>query len=272
MAHGLQTVVGMRTIAMVLGMAAMLTGCVTDADTVGDEPSGAVGGKGDGASAGLARTYALELRSSMRLEDDREPDPADRFSQFDLRARALVTTTQTGTAVELSVKLCDVALPMVQGYQPTLDPALIAGLPAVVLAGELTDGRLTTAPAAIVLGAALADPVMDMLPRTSADARVRDQDRDGKPGVSIKVGSLGKIHAAMRVLLALDAPVTTAASISGDAELRLDQAILGDDIFFYDAAGAAAESEGHVTVVSATNAFRMKSNVGTCAQVIAALP
>jgi hypothetical protein len=255
----------MRYATVFLGLTAMV-GCITS----DDQDDGDLGGKSDGAPGTLAGSYALELVSSMKLEDDRESG-ADRFSQFALRARALATARQTGKDVALSIKLCDVQLPMVDGFQPELDPALISSLPGITLTGVLADGRLSTDSAAILFGAALADPVGDALPTVATDARVRDQDRDGEPGVTIEI-SVGRIFAALRVRLALDAPVSSTATITGVADLRLDQAILGDTIPFFDAAESAAESEGHIHVVSSANTFRMKSKATTCAEVVAALP
>src|SRR5439155_13137102 len=101
---------------------------------------------------------------------------------------------------------------------------------------------------------------------------VIDQDGDGKPGVSIRVPGAGKIFAALRVVLSLDARVASASSITGDAAITLDQAIYGDDIWFYDAAAAFAESQMFVMLRSATNTVKMSSNVSTCAGVRAAFP
>lgn len=260
----------MRLATTLLTLTAAMTGCVADDGDPTEGPMGGGDGKGDGAAGTMTGSYALELVSSMKLEDDRESGAA-RFSQFELRARALVTAKQTGKDVALSIKLCDAKLPLVSGYQPELDPSLIPAPPAVALTGVLADGRLSTESAAIVFGAALADPVGDALPTTEGDARVRDQDRDGKPGVTIKL-SVGRIFAALRVRLALDASVSSTSTIAGSADLHLDQAILGDTIPFVDAAASAAEADAHVKVVSASNTFRMKGNVSTCAQVALALP
>jgi hypothetical protein len=258
----------MRCTMLLLGLAAAMAGCVTDGADSRDDGDGD-GGKSDGATT-MAGSYALELLSNMKLEDDRKSGDA-RFSQFSLRARALVTARQTGKDVALSIKLCDAKLPMVDGFQPALDPALIPAIPAVALTGVLADGRLSTESAAIVLGAALSDPIGEALPTTDTDARLRDQDRDDKPGVTIAI-SVGRIFAALRVRFALDAPVSSTSTIAGAADLHLDQAILGDTIPFFDAAASAAESNGHIRVVSAANTFRMKSNAATCAEVSLALP
>lgn len=267
----------MKILTFVVGALVISTGCVTDQEAVDGEEGEDGGGKADGETTPgtLATKYGLELTSTMKLEDTRETDPARRFSTFALRARAKVTTTQDGENIKLTVKLCDVALPEVSGYQPELDAAFVAGLAAFEVTGTLGgEGEilLETNPSAIVLGAKLADPIANRLPAAATDPRVKDQDQDGNPGVSIAIPGYGKIFAALRVLLSIKAKVTTSATISGAAEIRLDQAIYGDDIFFYDAVSAAAESAAAIRVVTASNKFRMKSSKTTCAQVLAAFP
>jgi len=271
----------MKTLTMMFGFAVLATGCVTDDEMLEGDEDGEGGGKADGTETPgtLAAKYGLELTSTMKLEDTRETGAA-RFSTFKLRARAKVTTTQEGEDIKLTVKLCDVALPEVSGYQPELDAAFVAGLAAFDVTGTLgLQGEgdaaaitLETDPAALVLGAKLADPIANRLPAAGTDTRVRDQDQDGNPGVSISIPGYGKIFAAMRVKLAINAKVTTSSTISGAAEITLDQAIYGDNIFFYDAASAAAESAAAIRVVTASNTFRMKSGKTTCAQVVAAFP
>lgn len=269
----------MQTRTMILGAMLAMAGCVSDGeleDGAGEWGDGGGDGKADGTAAPgtLASKYALELTSTMKLEDTRESGD-DRFSTFALRARALVTTTQDGENVKLTVRLCDVKLPEVSGYQPVLSATFVSGLPAFDVSGTLVDDggwKLSTSPAAVVLGAQLTDPVRNALPAAGNDPRVRDQDGDGNPGVSIEIPRWGKIYAAMRVLLSMDAKVVGAPSISGNADIRLDQAIFGDSIPFYDAAGSLAESQPYTRVVSATNAFRMKSNAATCAAVATAFP
>jgi hypothetical protein len=265
----------MRLRCTVIGLLAITTGCVTDA-APGDDPTGASDGKADGAGgAALAHTYALELTSNMKLEDTRETDPAKRYSDYALRTRAQVTTTVTGDDVQLAVKLCDVRLPIVQGYQPELDPAFVTALAPIAITGKLAhDGGLSlhTAPAALVLGAALANPIADALPATATDGRVRDADHDGNPGVSIQIPGHGKIYSAMRVLLSIHAPVTAPGAIAGDAQLQLDQVVYGDDIWFFDAVQSFADSQQYVHVLSATNRFRMRGDIGTCAGVVSTYP
>jgi hypothetical protein len=244
-----------------------VSGCAMD--EAGDEAGGAgAGGKADGTAPQLATTYALELTSKMRTEDRRESDPAKRFAELSMRARAQVKVTQTGGDVKLAVDICDVRLPVVSGYQPELDAAFVAALPSLQVIGTIEgeEPELVTSPVALVLGAALANPLDDALPAATS-SRVKDQDRDGNPGVSIEIPGYGSIFASLRVKLAFSAPAGNVASLSGAADVTLDQKIYGDNIWFYDAASSAAEAEQYVSVVSSSNRVNMKANATTCAKV-----
>ena len=248
--------------------AVMVTGCATD-EMADDGSGGGTGGKADETNAvQLAPTYALELTSSMRTEDRRESDPAKRFTNLTMRARAHVKVTQTGGAVKLAVKLCDVVLPVVGGYQPELDPAFVASVPAFQINAAIDGEDLVSQPAAIVLGAALANPLADALPAATS-SRLRDQDNDGNPGVSIQIPGYGSIFASLRVKLEFAAPLAT---MKGAADVTLDQKIYGDNIWFYDAAMSAAEAEGNVSVVSSSNRVTMKRDATTCAKVRTLFP
>jgi len=236
---------------------------------MGDEEASG-GGKADGTGSGtLAARYGLELTSVTKLEDTRDSSK----STYTLRARALVTTTsQTADTAKLAVKLCDVTLPQVSGYQPQLDPAFVTSLPKINLTAHIADGMLDTDPAALVLGAALHAPLTDSLPTDANDSRVRDQDADGNPGVSVQIPGYGSIFAALRVKLSITAPVDDPDKIAGDADVHLDEAIYGDNIWFYDAASSLAESQKYTKVLSAQNEFKMASGITTCAGVDAKYP
>lgn len=259
----------MRITTWMLMAAMTMTGCATDA--MDDDATGGGGGGGkadDTTAAQLAPTYALELTSSMRTEDRRESDPAKRFTNLTMRARAQVKVTQTGSEVKLAVKLCDVRLPVVGGYQPELDAAFVATVPAFNITAAIDGDELVAQPAALVLGAALPHPLTDALP-SATSARLRDQDSDGNPGVSIQIPGYGSIFASLRVKLEFSAPLAT---MKGAADVTLDQKIYGDNIWFYDAATSAAEAEGNVSVVSSSNRVTMKRDAANCAKVRTLLP
>ena len=255
--------------SIVLASLVAVTGCIGDEELDGEGID--VDGKADGSPVELAPTYALELTSTMTMEDRRESDPATRFTTLTMRARAQVKTTQTGDAVKLAVDLCDVRLPQVSGYQPELDPAFVISLPALQVNADIeraTDGAVSLASQTfpLVLGAQLANPASDRLPQAGS-ARIKDQDQDGNPGVSISIPGYGKIFAALRVSFDFTAGLGNVAAINGEANVGLDQKLYGDNIWFYDAVSSAAETEANVSLVSATNRVKMKRDATTCAKV-----
>lgn len=268
----------MRISSLLLALGVVMTGCVADdADDEGAGEWGDIGGDGKAddttpaAPGTLSSKYALELTSTMKLEDTRDGSRSD----FKLRARGTVTTVQDGENLELEVKLCDVALPEVSGYQPLLDPAFVARLAPLKIKGTIHDDngfRLATEPVALVLGAQLANPLSNRLPATADDTRVKDQDQDGNPGVSIQIPGYGKIFGTMRVKVSIAATVAGAPSISGTSDIVLDQVVYGDDIWFYDAATSIAESQAATRTISSANTFRMKSGVTGCTGVRQAFP
>jgi hypothetical protein len=268
----LQPALGMRMMHFAL-CAVLVAGCATEELDDDELLEGEGDGKADGAALSLAPSYALELTSSMRTEDRRESDPSKRYATLSLRARAHVKVTQSGRDVRLAVKLCDVRLPRVSGYQPELAANFVASLPPLEVTAAIERGprELVSQPVALVLGAALPSPLTDALPAATS-SRVRDQDQDGHPGVSISIPGYGSIFAALRVKLAFAAPLTSASTITGAADVTLDQKIYGDNIWFYDAAASAAAAEANVRVVSSSNRVTLKRDATTCAKVRSLFP
>lgn len=82
-----------------------------------------------------------------------------------------------------------------------------------------------------VRGAVLDDPVHDALPVTADDPRVVDQDRDGHPGMTVRVKVLGLIegetYIVQRVRYRLSGVVKSADRIEGTIEWSDEQVVLG---------------------------------------------
>ena len=268
----------MRITAISLLLATALVGCATDDDFGEDtaEPDDSV--QGDGKADGdVVQRYALELTSKTRIEDTRETNPAKRYTDLQLKARAAVAVVQQGENITLFVRLCDVKLPAIGGYQPQLDPAFVSAIPQLNLVGKVetnTDGSrtLTTNPAAMVLGAQLAHPLTDALPTDKNDPRVRDQDGDHKVGVSLLIPHTVKIFGTMRLILSLDATYTNPNTINGDADVQVSHSVLDDDSFFVNVKDMDEEAAPYTNVVSADNNVRMKAGGANCAAVRTAFP
>jgi hypothetical protein len=260
-------------LALLAGIAP-IAGCDAGGLQPDDGPStGGLGGKADdpNATASLPEiggSYALELDSTVTSRNTETGE----VKTYAPRITALVTATQEGAAVTLKVKVCEAILPEVASYEPTMAPNLISSLPAVTVTGALArteDGvRLATEPAAIVIGARLDKPVTDALPTSSSDARVVDQDRDGKPGVTISAMGFS-VYGAVRAIFSLDGTVGEGKAISGPADLDEAYAIYGDTVPFVDVR-AKVEASARIHEVTHDDSFRLvplDEQEPTCATV-----
>ncbi|MFC2105153.1 hypothetical protein ACFLS0_00095 [Candidatus Bipolaricaulota bacterium] len=82
-----------------------------------------------------------------------------------------------------------------------------------------------------VLGARLEDPDNEALPMDAADPRVFDQDNDGHPGMTVRVGIMGLINGEVYVVQRnrnrLTGKVISPGFIRGTIEWETEQVILG---------------------------------------------
>ena len=82
-----------------------------------------------------------------------------------------------------------------------------------------------------VLGARLEDPENEALPMDAADPRVFDQDNDGYPGMTVRVGIMGLINGEVYVVQRnrnrLIGAVVSLGFIRGTIEWETEQVILG---------------------------------------------
>ncbi|TVQ97874.1 MAG: hypothetical protein EA398_14040 [Deltaproteobacteria bacterium] len=79
-----------------------------------------------------------------------------------------------------------------------------------------------------VTGARLANPLTDRLPSDPDDPRVFDQDRDGKPGVTVRVRGLarGEIHVVQRAWSVLTGTVDGRDRVVGTVAWDVEQSVL----------------------------------------------
>jgi hypothetical protein len=112
-----------------------------------------------------------------------------------------------------------------------LPDAFRRAIPPVVTDAELrTEGstvRLRQASQTIVLGAKLKSPETDPLPEKPADPRVTDDDKDGHPGVTVKVRGLvnGEMYLTQRSRSSLDG-VANESGFRGLINFRSEQRVL----------------------------------------------
>ncbi len=79
------------------------------------------------------------------------------------------------------------------------------------------------------VGAKLAAPATDTLPAKDDDARVWDQDKDGKPGVTVKVSGFvsGDIYVVQRQRSVLAGTVSATGDLAGLVADTSDQSVIG---------------------------------------------
>src|SRR5690606_15974902 len=88
--------------------------------------------------------------------------------------------------------------------------------------------RLHQGPSTVVLGAKLENPRRDPLPTSADDPRVYDQDRDGHPGVTVRVAGVvsGEVYFAQRGVTELRGR-REGRVFSGRVHFKTEDAILG---------------------------------------------
>lgn len=147
--------------------------------------------------------------------------------------RLLVTLLQQGDEVRASAKVCGMRIDGSKLVRTSIPPALVRAMPEQRWKTQLVmeAGAAQLAPWARwdVLGARLSAPDSEKLPTESGDARVVDQDGDGKPGVTVAVRGMidGEIFVTQKGWSELRPERVTADSISGTVRWRQTQTILG---------------------------------------------
>jgi len=147
--------------------------------------------------------------------------------------RLLVTLSQESGLVQARAKVCGMHIEGSKLVRTSIPPALVRAMPEQLWQTRVsaTEGRLELAPWSRwdVLGARLQEPSRDALPTEASDARVFDQDGDGKPGVTVAVRGMidGEIFVAQKGWSELRPDRVTADSISGSVRWRQTQTILG---------------------------------------------
>ncbi len=149
---------------------------------------------------------------------------------------------QRGRDVRLGIQLCALQLPSVEGAAELIvPPALMDFLRSrtVELEGTFLSrdapvggASLDPPPALFVAGAALDDPEHDPLPSADDLDRAVDDDGDGHPGVTIEAKVLtceatAQVYVALRTGATLHGEVAGGDAISGQADVWLDQSVLG---------------------------------------------
>ena len=204
-------------------------------------------------SADVAGAWRAQIISTVRSRSLDDPDDKPVISVTTIEGA--VDVAQAEGKASVTLQPCEVTLPEIEERQPVLAFAALVGAGPLALEGSVKDGQLVTEGGVLVLGAALADPGGEALPVEDDDPRLVDHDGDGRPGVTVSLGSFS-IYAAVRVTVALDGLVTE-SEVVGTATLDLDFEVLGDDIPFVNARRRTEAAAAETEVLEATAEFRL---------------
>lgn len=183
---------------------------------------------GDATSPDLTGTWAqLVVHRSLSAV----PMMGDVASET--TTRLLVTLSQQGGEVRASARVCGMRIDGSKLVRTSIPPALLRSMPEqrweTQLVMEAGVARLAPWSRWDVLGARLSAPDSEKLPTEASDARVFDQDGDGKPGVTVAVRGMvdGEIFVTQKGWSELRPDQVTANSMSGSVRWRQTQTILG---------------------------------------------
>ena len=133
----------------------------------------------------------------------------------------------------LHLQICGISLGSDADLARTLIPdAFVDALPEVDREASLgEDGTYTVEWLTQVHGARLEDPEADMLPTALDDPRVFDQDGDGHPGLTVRIGGLvdGEIYVVQRGRDRLSGRFAD-DRVDGRLEWTSEQVVLGADV------------------------------------------
>ena len=149
------------------------------------------------------------------------------------QAVAVVQISQHGADLQIEGQLCSLHLSSTSSLVHTsFPPAFMKALPPIDLQGSIEERRgvpyLVTRAKTLVLGAQLARPQLDPLPKEASHPRVFDQDRDGHPGMTVHVSGLinGEVYVVQRSSTQLSGPATQ-DGFRGGIHFELEQNVVG---------------------------------------------
>jgi hypothetical protein len=149
---------------------------------------------------------------------------------------ALAAVTQDGAQLHGAESACSTNLDLGTSLVTMVIPAaFIASLPPTSWDADVSwngsEWRFERPWVTTVNGAVLADPVNDPLPTSADDPRVVDQDRDGKPGLTVHITIIGfisgEVYVVQRDRSRLVGTVVSADAIDGLVEWTSEQSVLG---------------------------------------------
>lgn len=159
---------------------------------------------------------------------------SDNYEEVKTISYLLVHWVRDGNEVTWTEELCDISSTEAHGTQTSFPAAFVASMPireheAVLSAAEV-GADFDTERFVNIDGVTLSNPSTESLPTSSSDGRLRDQDSDGHPGVTIHVDAgivAGDVYVAQRSVFQISGVVVAQDRIEAYVDYEADQSILG---------------------------------------------
>ncbi len=193
-----------------------------DGDEPDDEPEGPVIDR---------RTFAQKLVVSMLMPGVFAPSS---FEETSTTSYLLVNWEREGTEVTWTEELCHIRSTEAHGTQTGFPAAFVSTMPIrenrATLSAEEVGADFTVSSFVNVDGAELSSPASESLPTSANDGRLRDQDSDGNPGVTIHIdapfGVSGNVYLAQRSTYAFEGYVIAQDRVEAYVTYDQDQSII----------------------------------------------
>jgi hypothetical protein len=148
---------------------------------------------------------------------------------------SVVNFTSSGDQIMATEKVCEIASVNSGSSSVSFAPSILKAIPDSRYSYSSKDESVVlTRPAAVeALGVSLTDLTTEALPTSASDPRVIDQDKDGKPGVTVNVEAKvvisisGELYVAQRTFWNESLTLKSADTLSGSIDWRQEQSILG---------------------------------------------
>lgn len=178
------------------------------------------------------RTYAQQLVVSMLMPGVFNPD---NYEEMKTTSLLLVDWVRDGTEVTWTEELCHISSTEAHGAQTSFPSAFVSSMPirentAILSAPEVgADFRVEAF--VNVDGASLDNPSTDSLPSSEGDGRLRDQDSDGQPGVTVHIDAgwpaTGDVYLAQRSVYSYEGLVVDHDRVEAYVDYSQEQSIIG---------------------------------------------
>ena len=201
-----------------------------DDEDTGDEAGGESEGGSDENPVDR-RTFAQKLVVSMLMPGV--------FAPGDLQETLTISYfrvdwVRDGTDVTWTEELCHIRATEAHNTKTEFPAPFVATMPIRenygTLSAEEVGADFTVDTFINIDGAELDSPASEALPTSTGDSRLRDQDADGKPGVTIHIdapfGVSGDVYLAQRSRYSFDGRVIDHDRIEAYVEYRQDQSIV----------------------------------------------